>query len=363
MGKVCERQCSTDGRSCVPVEELQAEVEECAGAFAFAKTTHVCVPPVSTGPQVITLRDKLVREKSRWRPIDPSNPAADSPECMLAQEILACFSVFRECAPGTDVELPLCLETCKSYGRNCGVELSDGLCTDPAFRDTRDSALCSGSANPKDYLTRAQKFGIIFGAIIAFMLILLLILLWLFRCGPCSRREVPPIPPRMRELTDDGDDEEAAEGSMGSSRGLQMGAVQVQEPPPLCGLSRRRWHGSGRFAQPGAAAAVRCCPLLCTTQLIGNRPATLPTASTCAWSADFAPYLLCSFAFDVWLTDPSAWQPCHAVHVIAVTAVGANGQAKQFPGTLISQPGKGSFGMHTIGMSRPPTSMMYGLNS
>lgn len=258
MGDVCERQCSTDGRSCMLVEDLQNEVQRCEGAFEFAKTTHVCVPPVNTGAQINALREKLDREKDRWRPIDPSNPAADSQECKLALEILACFSVFRECMYGSDVELPLCLESCKSYGRNCGVELSDGMCSEPTFRNTRDSALCSGSANPKDYLTRAQKFGIIFGAIIAFLLIMLLLLLWLYRCGPCCRQEVPPIPPQMRELTHDGDAEEEVEASVGgSAMGLQIGAVDVQQPPPFCGLSRRRWHGSGRFAQPGAAAAVR----------------------------------------------------------------------------------------------------------
>lgn len=258
---MCERQCSTDGRSCVPVQDLQGALSVCTKAFDFARTTHVCVPSVNLASQVIELREKLVREKSRWQPSDPSSPAAGSEECSLAQEILACFSVFRECTYGTDVELPLCMESCNSFVRNCGDELAQGKCKEPTFRDTRDSAICSGSANPKDYLSRAQKFGIIFGAIIAFLLLLLLLLLWLYRCGPCSRQEVPPVPPRMRELSDDDDIVEEADGSLGeNSLGLQIGAVDVQQQPRFCGLSRRRWHRNGRFAQPGAAAAV--CPCL-----------------------------------------------------------------------------------------------------
>eukprot|EP00892_Ulva_mutabilis_P008056 jgi/Ulvmu1/5622/UM023_0161.1 len=255
VGDVCERQCSTDGRSCVPVEELDDKLSDCREAFQFAKTTHVCVPSVNLASQLSELEDKLKREQTRWQPSNPSSPAAGSQECMLAQSIIACFSVFRECTYGTDVELPVCMESCNSFVRNCGDEVAK--CKEPAFRDTRDSTLCSGSANPKDYLTRAQKFGIIFGAIIAFLLLLLLLLLWLYRCGPCSRQELPPVPPRMRELPDDDDvAEEAERSSAEMSTGLQMGAVEVQQPARFCGLSRRRWHANGRFAHPGAAAAA-----------------------------------------------------------------------------------------------------------
>lgn len=258
MGEVCERQCSTDGRSCVPVEDLPEALSDCNTAFAFAKTTHVCVPSVNL--QIDELQDKLKREKERWQPSNPSTPEASSEECILAQAILACFSVFRECTYGTDVELPVCMESCNSFVRNCGDEVAQ--CQEPVFRDTRDSALCSGSANPKDYLSRAQKFGIIFGAIIAFLLLLLLLLLWLYRCGPCSRQEVPPVPPRMREVGDgDEGDADASQSVEGSSRGLQRGVVDVQQPARFCGLNRRRWHASGRFTQPGAAAAVRPWPL------------------------------------------------------------------------------------------------------
>lgn len=138
------------------------------------------------------LKLRYQRELQRWRP-NQETQLSQTPGCQQTVERLACFTVFRECNIETDIEWPLCMELCQAYARNCG-ESPVRPCEEPLFRAESNSKLCSGSADPNDFLSWSQIFGIIFGSIVAFLLLLLVLLLWLFRCWPCRTRADPPPP-------------------------------------------------------------------------------------------------------------------------------------------------------------------------
>jgi hypothetical protein len=179
----CEKQCSTDGRACVDVSAVKSIFSDCNDPFAIAHTTHVCVPPGDLTTQIRGLEAKYRRELQRWAPTG-NQAEARTEACAKATHMLACFSVFRECKPSTDVELPLCAETCLVYERVCGVP-PERSCDLPLFRVTRVSSECSGSSNPKDYLSREEIVGIVFGSVVAALLIGLVILLLCCRWGMC----------------------------------------------------------------------------------------------------------------------------------------------------------------------------------
>lgn len=50
VSDACERQCSTGGDDCVAVAEVTDAL--CMDAFAWAKTSHVCIPAGDVSTQV-----------------------------------------------------------------------------------------------------------------------------------------------------------------------------------------------------------------------------------------------------------------------------------------------------------------------
>ena len=242
---VCEKQCSGGGQQCVS-RAAAAVGDVCASAFDDAGATHLCVPAADEASAASTFSMRLSTVITR---LTPRNGFANTPECIAAVRNLACFTLARECDPATNIELPICTDTCTIYKLQCDLSDAEEPCDTAEFRDTRDSTLCSGAAGNRSVPPQRRRL-VLALSIVFSLLILLFIILWAVCCyttgdwlwcchgGRWRPTELDAL--AADRSTDGGDlpngDDASDVGFLAATGPLSSGP-----PPPLHELAPSRW--------------------------------------------------------------------------------------------------------------------------